>query len=116
MIFQTPRIKPELASGWDFSESRISNPDPGDSGSGFFILGQIEKSGFFLVLRFLSPGFFLISGFLSPGFSQNPRDLRFFRNFLPSGYPGNFYPRDRIFFRGMVYPDKKPPLNKTIHK
>ena len=51
-------------------------------------------------------GFFLISGFLSPGFSQNSRDSEFFFRI--------FHFRDilgiRIFFLGMRYPDKKPPL------
>ena len=55
-------------------------------------------------------GFILISRFLSPGFMENPRDSGFFRDFLASGYTGDFYPRDRDFFRGMGYPDKKPTL------
>ena len=67
-----------------------------------------------------SPGYGIFSGFL-----ENPRDSGFFqsRNFYPrdSGffesrdfYPRDFlpsgYPRDRDFFRGMGYPDKKPTL------
>ena len=73
-----------------------------------------------------SPG----SGFL---FSGYPRDLGFFesRDFYPrdSGFlfslgifgifdlrdiPGIFYPRDRDFYPGMGYVDKKPTLNHTI--
>ena len=54
-----------------------------------------RDSGFFKSRDFNPPdsGFFLISGFLSPGF-------------------GVFYLRDRDFFRGMRYPDKKPTLVK----
>ena len=33
-----------MASRWDFLRSRIQNPDPEDSVSGFFILGYFEKS------------------------------------------------------------------------
>ena len=39
--FRVKKADPEaeLASGWNFFGSRIPNPDPGDSRSGFFNLG-----------------------------------------------------------------------------
>ena len=81
---------------------------------------------FFLVSGFLSPGFFIpgIGIFLnfgifipgifakSPGFMQNPRDFYpgdsgFFRDFLPSGYPGDFLsPGSGFFFVGWDIPTK----------
>ena len=48
------------------------------------------------------------SGFVSPEISRNPRDPGFFQDFLPSG--SGFFLRDRDFFRGTGYPDKKPTL------
>ena len=71
---------------WDgiFSGSRILNPD--------FYEFQNDFYGF---LTFI-PGIWT----KSPGFG-----IFYVRDIL-----GIFYPRDRNFFRGMEYPDKKPPL------
>ena len=50
-------LRPELPSGWGFLGSRIPNPDPGDSGSGFFIPGIFVKFPRFMQnLRDIYPG------------------------------------------------------------
>ena len=69
---------------WDFSQSRDFYPQ--DS------------------------GFFLISVFLSQGFWQNHRDSGFFRNFSPSGYPGDFLSPRSEFFLWLGYYYKRPTL------
>ena len=53
-------------------------------------------------------GFCWVSPFFSPRFSQKLRD------FLPSGYPGDFLFPGSEFFREMGYPDKKPALISTL--
>ena len=71
--------------------------DSGFLSQGFSSLGY----GIFLVSRFLSPGFGI---FLNVG-------IFYLRDIL-----GIFYPRDRDFFRGMGYPNKKPPLAYNLLK
>ena len=78
-------MRPELASGLSF----FGIPNPKSRSRGFGI------------------GIFY---FFSPEFSKNSRDL--------CKIPGIFIPgfrifdlRDRVFFRGMGYSDKKPPLS-----
>ena len=98
-------------------------------------LANPRDSGFFSVSGFLSPGFgifrslgicipgiriFLVSGFLSPRFgiflyfgifipeiyAKSP-GLGFFRDFVPSEYPGDlFIPGIGIFFGGWDIPTK----------
>ena len=66
-------------------------------------------SGFFGVSGFWSPGFFTLGN----GIFREILGIRdFFGIFYLRNIPGIFYPRDRDFFRGMVYPDKKPTLVK----
>ena len=84
----------------------ISNSDPDHNfipGIWDFLVSFFypRDSGFFQSRNFYprNSGFLLISGFLSPRFSQNPRDSGIFT-----------FGISRDFFRGMGYPDKKPPL------
>ena len=88
------------------------------SGNFFPGIGAYLKSGDFYpwdwgfskIWGFSSPGvgdFYVGAwGFLSPGFLPNPLDI--------CEIPGIFWDGDfleMVFFRGMEYPTKKPPLN-----
>ena len=99
---------PELASGWDFSRSRNTF--------------KKYKKNFWLFTVFWPSEFF--RDFLkSPEFLANPLDSGFFFLSLEIFIPGILVPgiRDfrkipgiRDFFRGMGYPDKKPPMNALL--
>ena len=68
--------------------------------SGFF-----EKPRDFWQSIFLIRDFFSVSGFLSPGF---------FRDFSPSGYPGDFLSPGSGFFVGWDFPTKSKLFSLTM--